>query len=111
MVKKLVGKIHLWLGLSVGLIVVFLGITGCMLAFQREIESVTYTYAYVKEEKKEMLQPSALGKIAQAALPGKALHSVTYGDKGSAAQVAFYNLEPAYYYIIYINPYSGQVLK
>jgi uncharacterized iron-regulated membrane protein len=111
MVKKWIGKIHLWLGLSVGLIVVFLGITGCMLAFQREIESVTYTYAYVKEEKKEMLQPSALGKIAQAALPGKALHSVTYGDKGSAAQVAFYNLEPAYYYIIYINPYSGQVLK
>jgi uncharacterized iron-regulated membrane protein len=112
MVKKLVGKIHLWLGLSVGLIVVFLGITGCLLAFQREIESFTQPYAYVKAENKECLQPSELGKIAQAALPGKMLHSVTYGEKGSSAQVAFYQLEPEeYYYIAYINPYSGEVLK
>jgi uncharacterized iron-regulated membrane protein len=112
MVKKLVGKIHLWLGLSVGLIVVFLGITGCMLAFQREIETITQPYAYVDAAKKELLKPSELGRIAQDALPGKALHSVTYGDKGSSAQIAFYQFEPEeYYYIVYINPYSGEVLK
>jgi uncharacterized iron-regulated membrane protein len=111
MVKKLVGKIHLWLGLSVGLIVVFLGITGCMLAFQREIESITHTYDYVKAENKEFLQPSQLGKIAQAILPDKMLHSVTYGEKDRSAQVAFYQFEPSYYYIVYINPYRGEVLK
>lgn len=111
MVKKLVGKIHLWLGLSVGLIVVFLGITGCMLAFQREIESITHTYDYVKAENREFLQPSQLGKIAQAALPDRMLHSVTYGEKDKSAQVAFYHFEPSYYYIVYINPYSGEVLK
>jgi uncharacterized iron-regulated membrane protein len=111
MVKKLTGKIHLWLGLSVGLIVVFLGITGCMLAFQREIESITHTYDYVKAENREFLQPSQLGKIAQASLPDKMLHSVTYGEKDKSAQVAFYHFEPSYYYIVYINPYSGEVLK
>lgn len=111
MVKKIVGKIHLWLGLSVGLIVVFLGITGCMLAFQREIESITHTYTYVKVENREFLQPSELGKIARAALPGKMLHSVTYGEKDHSARVAFYHYEPNYYYIAYINPYSGEVLK
>lgn len=112
MVKKLVGKIHLWLGLSVGLIVVFLGITGCMLAFQREIESVTHTYAYIKAEEKPFLKPSELGPIAQAQLPGKKLHSVTYGSNSESAQIAFYEFEPEeYYYIVYINPYSGEVLK
>jgi uncharacterized iron-regulated membrane protein len=111
MVKKLVGKIHLWLGLSVGLIVVFLGITGCMLAFQREIESVTHTYAYVKSESREFLPPSEIGKIAQATLPDKSMHSVTYGEKDKSVQVTFYHVDPGYYYIVYINPYSGEVLK
>jgi len=112
MVKKLVRKIHLWLGLSSGLIVVFLGITGCILAFQREIESVTQTYAYVEPRQKEFLPPSALGRIAQAQLPDKLLHSVTYGEKGEAAKVTFYQYLPEeYYYIVYVNPYSGEVLK
>jgi len=112
MVKKLVRKIHLWLRLSSGLIVVFLGITGCILAFQREIESVTQTYAYVEPRQKEFLPPSALGRIAQAQLPDKLLHSVTYGEKGEAAKVTFYQYLPEeYYYIVYVNPYSGEVLK
>lgn len=51
--KKWIGKIHLWLGLSSGLVVVFLGITGCILAFQQEIEAVTQPYQYVKEQNKK----------------------------------------------------------
>jgi uncharacterized iron-regulated membrane protein len=111
MIRKIIGKIHLWLGLSVGLIVVFLGITGCMLAFQKEIEAVTHTYAYVKAEQKPFLQPSQLKPIAQAALPGKVLHSVIYGSTKESAQIAFYNGDPEYFYIVYLNPYSGEVLK
>ena len=45
--KKSIRKIHLWLGLASGLIIVFLGITGCILAFQREIEDVTQDYRFV----------------------------------------------------------------
>src|SRR5687767_8932313 len=114
MVNKLVCKIHLWLGLPVGLIVVFMGITGCILAFQREIETVTQPYAYVKAQDKKLLLPSELGRIAQDALPGKEKHSVTYGESGKSAQVAFYFNEPGkeeYYHIVYIDPYSGEVLK
>lgn len=36
--KKLIGKIHLWLGLGSGLVVILLGITGCILAFETEID-------------------------------------------------------------------------
>ncbi|MEP7141771.1 MAG: PepSY domain-containing protein, partial [Ferruginibacter sp.] len=35
--KKIIRKVHLWLGLSSGLIVLLLGITGCILAFEVEI--------------------------------------------------------------------------
>lgn len=109
--KKLTLKIHLWLGLISGLLVVFLGITGCILAFQREIEDFTQSYRFVEAKQKTMLAPSAIQKIAEKALPGKHPHSVTYQSASDAVQVAFYNPDPEYYYIVYINPYSGEVLK
>ncbi len=31
--------------------------------------------------------------------------------KDKAAVLAFYHEDPAYYYLIYVNPYSGEVLK
>ena len=109
--KKIIGKLHLWLGLSSGLLVCFLGITGCILAFQKEIESFTNPYQYVERQQKELLPPSQLKEIALNALPGKHLHSAAYGTPGKATQMVFYNGDPEYYYIIYLNPYSGEVLK
>lgn len=111
MFKKIIRTTHRWLGLTSGLVVCFLGITGCLLAFQREIETVTVPYQYVKAEKKEYLLPSQLQAIAKQALPGKSLHSVIYGKNDRAAQMIFYHDDPEYYYIVYINPYTGEVLR
>ena len=80
-----------------------------MLAFQKEIETVTQPYQYVQAEYKPLLPPGKLQQIALAHLPGKTAHSVSYGSNEKAAQVAFYS--SSYYYIVYINPYSGSVLK
>lgn len=109
--KKITGKIHLWLGLASGIIIVFLGITGCILAFEHEIKSFTQPFLYVKESNKPALPPSKLQQIAQTALPGKELHSIAYPEKGKSAQAIFYNDDPEYYYIVYIDQYTGRVLK
>lgn len=106
--KKWIGKIHLWLGLSSGLVVVFLGITGCILAFQQEIEAVTQPYQYAKEQNKKILLPSVIKPIAEKEVPGKHPHSVLY-EKGKAAKVIFYGDD--YYNLVYIDPYDGKVLK
>src|SRR5688572_29837888 len=100
-IKKITGKIHLWLGLGSGLLVVFLGITGCILAFQKEIELLTNPYQFVEERSQAFLPPSELKKIAIRELPGKALHSLTYGKKDKAAVLTFYHDDPAYYYLVY----------
>jgi uncharacterized iron-regulated membrane protein len=107
--KKIIGQIHLWLGLSSGLLVLFLGITGCMLVFQKEIETVTNTYQYVQKQSSAFLPPSEIKKIAAARLPGRAPHSVLYGERDKAAQVIFFG--EGYFYIIYIDPYTGAVRK
>ncbi|MEP7317592.1 MAG: PepSY-associated TM helix domain-containing protein [Panacibacter sp.] len=110
-VKKLIGKLHLWLGLVSGSIVLFLGITGCILAFEQEIKSVTEPYQYVAASNKPVLPPSEMQQIAAAQLPGKTPHSIAYADKEKAVRVSFYNADPEYYYVVYLNQYTGEVLK
>lgn len=110
-VRRAIGKAHLWLGLASGLVVLFLGVTGCILAFQREIEMITVPYQYVAPREAAFIQPSEVYKIARKELPGKVAHSVTYGKPNKAAVVTFYHSAPDYYYLVYLNPYTGEVLK
>lgn len=109
--KKAIGKIHLWLGLSSGLVVFIVSITGCIYAFQVEIQDLVQSYRYVEIEKKPMLPPSALKSIVEKIVPDKNVHSITYERPGRAAIANIYHYEPTYYYLVYLNPYTGQVLK
>ncbi|TDB67402.1 PepSY-associated TM helix domain-containing protein [Arundinibacter roseus] len=109
--KKIFGKIHLWLGLSSGLLVFIIAITGCLYAFKDEILDRTETYKYIQEQNKAFLMPSEMEAIARKELPGKLLHAIKYNSRNEAAEAIFYHYEPTYYYTIYINPYDGQVLR
>lgn len=109
--KKIIGKVHLWLGLASGLIVLIVAITGCLYAFQAEIQDITQPYRFVEAQSRPYLPPSQIKAIAEKAIPGKHIHSVLYGSNTSAAEASFYNAEPEYYYIAYINPYTGELLK
>jgi uncharacterized iron-regulated membrane protein len=110
-IKYWIGKIHLWLGLSSGLVVFVIAITGCLYAFQDEIQNLTQPYRFVEHEERPVLPPSRLKAIAEKELPGKSIHAVLYAKPGNAAQVIFYSIEPEYYYLVYLNPFSGEVLK
>ncbi|MFT3702973.1 MAG: PepSY-associated TM helix domain-containing protein [Agriterribacter sp.] len=50
--RKMIGWLHLWLGLVSGIIVLFLGVTGCILAFEQEIRNVTQPYLFVQQQNK-----------------------------------------------------------
>lgn len=108
--KYWIGRLHLWLGLLSGLFVVFLGITGCILAFEREIEDATQPYRFTETQSKPLFTPTQLKAIADKALPNKKAHSVTY-QPGRTTQVVYYHDSPAYYYIVFVNQYTGEVLK
>ena len=107
--KKLIGKIHLWLGLSSGLVVLFLGITGCILAFEVEIRNLTESFRNVKVENKALLPPSALKVIAEKYLVSKKALGIEYPGTGKAAVAAY--SDETHYELLFMNPYSGEVLK
>lgn len=110
--KKVINYIHLYLGLFSGVIIFIIAITGCLYTFKQEIESLTQPYRFVKPQSKEFFPPSRLKSIAEEQLPGKHIHAVLYGDTGRAAQVIFFSFEPDYhYYFVFVNPYTGEVLK
>ena len=109
--------LHLWLGLVSGLIVFIISITGCIYCFQKEISSLTQSYQFVKAANKPYLSPSVLKNIAEqkqfgdkAGKPGSVINAVQYPGKGKAA-IATYRDKKTGYMMIYLNPYSGKILK
>jgi uncharacterized iron-regulated membrane protein len=110
--KKIIGNLHLILGLASGIIVFIIAITGCFYSFQEEIQDATQSYRYTTSTEGTVLPPSKLISIAEKVLPAKHIHAVNYPGGDRSAQVIFFNFEPEYYYyFVYIDPYSGQVLQ
>lgn len=109
--RKVIGQIHLWLGLASGLLVFVIAITGCIYAFQEEIQNVTQPYRFVESRNSDFVLPSRIIQAAEKQLPGKHIHAVMYQGKIHAAKAIFYSGTENYYYFVYINPYSGEVLK
>ncbi|MCD6064920.1 MAG: peptidase [Flavipsychrobacter sp.] len=111
--RKIIGKAHLFLGLSSGLIVFIVAITGCLYAFKDEIQNATQPYRFVAKQDKQFLHPSQIQHIAEQALPGKHIHAVMYQGETHAAKAIFYSGPKAgnYYYFVYVNQYTGEVLK
>jgi uncharacterized iron-regulated membrane protein len=110
--KKVIGKIHLWLGFTSGLLVFVIAITGCIYAFEREIRDLTQPFRFIEKQSREYLPPSILKAAAEEKLSGKHIHAVQYLGADKAAMVIYYNYEPDYYYyLVYVNPYTAEVLK
>lgn len=108
--RKTIRRIHLWLGLITGPIVFIVALTGAIYAFQEEIQNVTQDYRFVQEQNEAFLRPSILIDSANVANPGKHVHAVMYHTRDKAAQVIYFK-DKAYYELVYLNPYSGKVLR
>ncbi|MEZ0483133.1 PepSY-associated TM helix domain-containing protein [Fibrella aquatica] len=108
--KKLIGKIHLWLGLSSGIVVFIVSITGCLYAFQQEIQDVTQPFRFVKQEQREILPPSVFEAVARKELPKLHLHAINYPAKGRSVESIFFGFDPEHYYVIYHNPYTAEII-
>ncbi len=107
--KKIIRKIHLWMGLATGLLVVFLGLTGCILAFEVEIRKLTEPFRNVEVRQLPLLAPTQLKAIAEQHLQSKKALGIEYPGSGKAAVAAYY--DESNYELLFVNPYTGEVLK
>ena len=109
--KRAIYDIHLLLGLISGIIVFIVSITGCFYAFKAEIESLTQPYRHVAKQEQSFQDPSRLISVARDTLPERNLQSITYGQRDDAAEVIFYEADPEFHRGVFLNPYTGEVLK
>jgi uncharacterized iron-regulated membrane protein len=109
--RKIIGKIHLWLGMLSGLVVFIIALTGCFYAFQAEIQDLTQPYRFVKPGNTPVLPPSRIIRAANEALPDKQMHAIMYEGPDRSAKAIYWSFEDDYYYFVYVDPYLGEVLK
>lgn len=116
--------LHLWLGLVSGIIVLVLGITGCLFAFQQELSDIFYRKTLFIEKpagNPQTLPVSVLKDKAQNTL-GKdkpVTYITTYPDSKRAWEfmcyepgndnAIFLNSSIKTYESVFINPYNGEV--
>lgn len=106
MLKKINAWLHLWLGLASGIIVVILSITGCVLVFKQEIQSLSSPWLHAeKPEGAKVLAPSVLYKAVEKVLPEKEIHSVWYHGENKTAHFSL-NSDS----MVYVNPYTAEVV-
>lgn len=106
------GFIHLWLGLSSGLVFFIMALTGAIYCFQPELSKLTQSYLTVEKEDRAYLPVSQLKEIAGRQLPGKKPTRIIYKNRDESVSVHFIKRgKEAYYWSVFLNPYTGEVLK
>lgn len=105
--------LHLWLGLSSGIIVFIVSITGCIYVFQQEIKDALEPWRFVEAQDKPFVPPSQLLDTATAHMPGIKPTGLTYSNKEGAAAVGFsYNKNGARNFVaVFMDPYTGAFLN
>ncbi|AWM34456.1 PepSY-associated TM helix domain-containing protein [Hymenobacter nivis] len=109
--KQAIGKLHLWLGLGSGLVVLVVSLTGTIFTFQDEIRDAIEPWRLVAAPAHgALLPPSRLHAATVAQHPGAVPLYTTYYGPGRSATVYF--SDPAGgSYLASLNPYTGRVLR
>lgn len=109
-IRKISLQLHLWLGLTSGVVVFIVCITGCLYAFKDEIKDATQPWRFVKQESAPMLLPEEILKIANEHTGNTAPTAITYNEPTDAVWVDYNDFVTAST-TAYINPYTGEVIK
>ncbi len=109
--RKLANQVHLWLGLSSGLVVFVVALTGALWAFESEISDLLYSYRTVEIRDQGFLPPSEIRKIVAPYFGAKHIRRISYAGKDRPIECVHWNKETEEQLRVFVNPYSGEVLK
>lgn len=109
--KKPVRRLHLYLGLSSGLVIFIVAITGCLWVFQEEITQLTSSLPQVEKQNIAPIPPAEAKRLALEIFPGRQVHGTLYEADNDPVKVIFYEYEPEFYHTVYLHPYTGEVME
>lgn len=101
------GKIHLWIGLPLGVLFFVISFSGALYTWEPEIATIIYK-EIVEPQDKPFASVTTFKKSVEQALPNGDFRTVLYRGKSRAVQILLY--VPGTYFIANLNPYTGEVL-
>ena len=108
-VRKLIGKIHLYLSMIAGMFIVLIGLTGSLLVFEHELNRILHPDLYRVTEGEKVTYEKAIQTIA-AEHPKGDIQRVYTPDEPSAQGVYLFRVkEGKEKQEIYIDPGSGKI--
>ena len=102
-IKRIIKKIHLWLGLLSGIVIFIVCTTACLWVFNEEIERMILPDMTVQSSGNQ-LPPSRLKALSEGYYPGMEALNVQY-VMGEAARVSLSRDKE--HKQIFVNPYTG----
>ncbi|WP_053990807.1 PepSY domain-containing protein [Mangrovimonas sp. TPBH4] len=110
--QKVVAWIHLWPSLVAGIIVLFVCLTGTIIVYCDEILELSAGDAlYVKAETQKITQKEMYDIIKDINPDYHISEIVFYKDPQRSIRLRVFNMKTKDLFMIYMNPYSGKVLK
>ena len=114
MYKKFLFKVHLVLGLTAGIILLIIGLTGAMLSFEKDIlDLFNKDSYYVKSMGETRLSTSELLSKFQEKFPNRKINAITFSKDENSSLIVNVpseakNARRGINY--FINPYNGELL-
>lgn len=109
--RKIINFLHLWLGLISGLIVFVLCVTACLLVFEKEIRDFTEPYQFVRARHQPFIKPSQIRAIVAEQFR-KEVSNIVYNAPGRSLTATLKSgKKRSRATVLYIDPYTGKVLK
>lgn len=88
-IKAFIYWLHLWLGLSTGIIVLIISITGSIYTFKNEIKNALEPWRFVEAQDTLYAPPSELIDTAKTYVTGAEPTGLTFDGAEGAAAVGF----------------------
>lgn len=105
--RKIINKIHLILGLTSGIVVFIVSLTGCLYVFEEEIRNITQAkYLYVIPESKEKIGVNKVIDTVEKLFPREKITQVRW----KTAPESTIMVRTKSNKMISIHPYSGEII-
>ncbi len=111
--KPLFRKIHSLLGLSSGLLLLVVALTGCIYAFESEISDFCNPQRKLKAKPQTHISFQTLWEIGRTAQPDKHIHAVRrYRDLRVPEVIYFHHDSITHYYArLFVHPETGEIIE
>lgn len=103
---KRLTALHTWSGLSVGVVMAFLGLSGASFVLRPELERIFYAHLLTVPACRERLPLDRLAALARTSHPGGSLYSIEVTSSPTASVAVKFSNDD----LVYLNPCTGAIL-